>query len=270
MPAVSMVDWTQLLNSVDGHRVAYTTFMLLALAVFLATRRLMPRPAGLARLPWWKRAILTLAGFIGGALGGKLPFALSSAAGPLTWTAWLSDGKTITAALAGAYLGVELAKWLLDVTVKTGDGYAIPVALALAVGRLGCFFNGCCYGVPTTLPWGVDFGDGVGRHPTQLYESLFHLGMAGVLWALWGSERFRYQLLKLYLIAYGVYRFLTEVIRPEPQDWWGLTFYQVVSILLVVGLSLQWVVDERRKRRERGADLASRDRQGAVCTSSAP
>jgi phosphatidylglycerol---prolipoprotein diacylglyceryl transferase len=246
-----MIDWERLASSFDQHRLAYLAFMLLSLAVFLAARRFMPKPAGLARLPWWKRAVITLAGFTGGALGGKLPFAFTSSAGPLTWTAWLSDGKTITMALIGAYVAVELAKRLLEVTVKTGDSYAIPLALALAVGRLGCFFNGCCYGVETSLPWGVDFGDGVCRHPTQIYESLFHLGMAAVLLGVLRLERFRYQMLKLYLIAYGVYRFLTEMIRPEPHDWGGLTFYQVVSVLLVAGLSVQWLVDERRKRRER-------------------
>src|SRR5947209_218830 len=193
-----MSDWQHLLTNLDPHRAAYSGFMLLSLVVFVVARRCMPRPAGLARLPRWKRTLITLAGFTGGALGGKLPFVFTSTAGPLTWTAWLSDGKTITAALIGAYVGVELAKRLLEVTVKTGDGYAIPLALALAVGRLGCFFNGCCAGIATALPWGVDFGDGVCRHPTQLYETLFHLGMAGVLWSVWGSERFRYQLLKLY------------------------------------------------------------------------
>ncbi len=243
-----MIDWERL--SFDRHRLAYMAFMLLSLVVFLVARRFMPKPAGLTQMPPWKRALITLAGFSGGALGGKLPFAFTSTDGPLSWTAWLSDGKTITAAVIGAYLGVELAKWALDVTAKTGDGYAIPLALALAVGRLGCYFNGCCGGVETGLPWGVDFGDGVRCHPTQIYESFFHLGMAAVLCALLSSERFRYQLLKLYLIAYGVYRFLTEWIRPAPADWWGLTFYQVVSILLVAGLSLQWFVDERRKRRE--------------------
>jgi prolipoprotein diacylglyceryltransferase len=242
----------------DWHRLAYSAFMLLSMGVFLIARRFMPRPVGLARLPWWQRTCITLAGFVGGALGGKLPFVFTGADSPLSWTAWLSDGKTITVALIGAYVGVELAKWALDVTVKTGDSYAIPLALALAIGRLGCFCNGCCYGVETALPWGVDFGDGVCRHPTQLYEALFHLGMAAVLIGLLHRERFRYQLLKLYLIAYGVYRFGTELIRPEPSDWGGLTFYQVVSLGLIVGLSLQWWVDERRKRRE---IMASRQRK---------
>ena len=150
----------------DYRRLAYGGFMLLAAAVFLLARRVLPRPAGLSAVPWWKRAGLLLAAFIGGSLGGKAPFAISAIAswlsntprldGPAVTaeflTAWVSDGKTIVAALIGAYLAVELAKRLLDVRVKTGDSFAVPLALALAVGRWGCFCNGCCYGVETTLP----------------------------------------------------------------------------------------------------------------------
>src|SRR5205085_4282022 len=134
-------------------------------------------------------------------------------------------GKTITTGLAGAYAGVELAKLALGIRVKTGDAFALPLALALAVGRWGCFFNGCCYGVETSLPWGVDFGDGVRRHPTQIYESLFHFGMALVLIEIARRGGLRYQRLKLYLIAYGVYRFCTALIRQERADFRGLTLY---------------------------------------------
>jgi prolipoprotein diacylglyceryltransferase len=196
-------------------------------------------------VPWWKRCLLALAGFVGGAFGAKLPFVLGAGPDVLTDAAWFRDGKTITTGLIGAYLGVEITKLVLDVRVKTGDTFALPLALALAVGRWGCFFNGCCYGVETDLPWGVDFGDGITRHPTQAYECLFHLAMAGVLLLLLRFDALRCQHLKLYLIAYGVYRFLTEYIRPEPTGLLGLTFYQWVSVVLIVGLSVQWFVDRR-------------------------
>src|SRR5262245_59360733 len=78
-----MTDWTHLLSNIDPHRAAYSAFMLLSLVVFVVARRLMPRPGGLAQVPWWKRTLITLGGFVGGALGGKVPFALASAAGPL-------------------------------------------------------------------------------------------------------------------------------------------------------------------------------------------
>jgi phosphatidylglycerol:prolipoprotein diacylglycerol transferase len=229
-----------------GPRASYSLFMLLALLVFVVTRHLLPRPAGLSRLPWWQRTLLAASAFAGGVLGAKLPFALSSDAGLFSDLAWLSDGKTITTGLIGAYVGVEIAKLGLGVDVKTGDTFALPLALALVVGRWGCFCNGCCYGIPTDLPWGVDFGDGQLRHPTQVYESLFHLLMAGVLVAVMRRHLFPYQRLKLYLIAYGVYRFLTEYIRPESAEWLDLTFYQCMGVVLVVGLSIQWWFDRRR------------------------
>jgi phosphatidylglycerol---prolipoprotein diacylglyceryl transferase len=225
-------------------RLAYTSFMLLALGVFVLARRFVPRPAGLAALPRWQQTLLALAGFIGGAFGAKLPFAL--AGGLFRDTAWLADGKTVTTGLAGAYLAVELTKLALGVRTKTGDTFALPLALALAVGRWGCFCNGCCYGLPTTLPWAVDFGDGVPRHPTQVYESLFHLALAFVLLWLQIRDRLRTHRLQFYLIAYCGYRFLTEYLRPEPPGWLGLTFYQWVCLLFAAALAVQWAVETAR------------------------
>jgi phosphatidylglycerol:prolipoprotein diacylglycerol transferase len=225
----------------------YTLFMLLSLAVFVVARRVIPKPPALQALPWWTRTALAMSGFIGGAFGAKLPF-LFGVSDEGWLTLWFRDGKTITTGLIGAYLGVELAKLALEVRVKTGDTFALPLALALAVGRWGCFCNGCCYGQPTTLPWGVDFlGDGL-RHPTQIYESLFHLAMAGVLIALMRRDLLRTHRLQLYLIAYGVYRFLSEYIRPEPIGPLGFTFYQWVSLFLIAMMAAQWGYESRAKK----------------------
>jgi phosphatidylglycerol---prolipoprotein diacylglyceryl transferase len=230
-------------------RAAYALFMLLAVAVFVLARRLTPQPPGLRALPWWQRAELALAGFVGGALGAKLPFAMADPSGWWTAAAWLSDGKTVITGLAGAYVAVEAAKAVLGVRVKTGDSFALPLALALAVGRWGCFCNGCCYGTETSLPWGVAFAmpDGTTRvcHPTQAYESLFHLGMAFVLAELMRRGLLARQRLKFYLIAYAAYRFLTEFIRPEPPWLLGLTFYQWAALALAAGLAAQWLADAR-------------------------
>src|SRR6516165_1887513 len=220
-------------------RLAYAVFMFLSFAVFLIAYRQMQKSAAVVALPVWKRLALMAAGFIGGSLGAKLPFTWSDSG------LWLADGKTITTGLIGGYLGVELAKLALGLRIKTGDAFALPLALGLAVGRWGCYFNGCCAGVATDLPWGVDYGDGVYRHPTQVYESVFHLSMALLLWQLLRRDALRFQRLKLYLIAYGAYRFLTEFIRPEPAWWLGLTYYQWVSLLLIGGLAIQWFFDRR-------------------------
>jgi prolipoprotein diacylglyceryltransferase len=221
--------------------------MLAALSVFMLARRCLPRSATMA-LPMRQQLILGLAAFIGGVFGAKLPFAVARG---VDWTqaaAWAADGKTVTTGLIGAYIAVEFAKWTMNIRIKTGDSFALPLALALAVGRWGCYFNGCCYGRESDLPWACDFGDGVRRHPTQLYESLFHLIMAGVLLWLMARGYLRTHRLQLYLIIYGVFRFLTEYLRPEPAWFGGLTFYQWVSVVMIVGLSGQWWYEERASK----------------------
>ncbi len=178
-------------------------------------------------------------------LGAKLPFLLSDWHGLLTGRAWFENGKTIVFGIVGGYLGVELAKANLGVRVKTGDTFAVPVAAAVSVGRLACFVGGCCYGVPTRLPWGVDFGDGLRRHPTQLYESAFHLSMALLL--AWFQRRkwFRGQLIKLYILSYLVYRILSEFLRPESVLALGLTGYQWAALALLPVFVWLWVRDAR-------------------------
>jgi phosphatidylglycerol:prolipoprotein diacylglycerol transferase len=238
-------------------RLLYAAFMLLALVVFVVTRHFVPRPPAFQKLLWHKRAALVWAVLVGTALGAKVGHALAYGSDWLESSTWLADGKTVTTGLIGAYLAVEITKLALHIPIKTGDTFALPLALAMAVGRWGCFFNGCCYGTTTDLPWGIDFGDGIRRHPTQVYESLFHLFMAGLLLWLIAGGWLRDQRLKLYLIAYGIYRFTTEFIRPEPVWALGLTFYQWVCLALIVGLAIQWVVDARPGEPSRVSDRSS-------------
>ena len=132
----------------------------------------------------------------------------------------LLGGKTIVGGLLGGWAGVALAKRACRVVRSTGDLVVYPLALGTAVGRVGCFLTGLAdrtYGVATTLPWGVDFGDHVARHPTQLYESLFVLAWALVLRL--AAHRGRGfppgALFRLYLAGYLAFRFLVEFIKPR-------------------------------------------------------
>jgi phosphatidylglycerol:prolipoprotein diacylglycerol transferase len=222
------------------HDVRYTLLMLAAVGVMsLLLRRWQ------ARLPlaWWQKLGIGLGGFCGAMIAAKLPFALSDWTGLVDGSAWLADGKTIMCGIAGGYFGVELAKWSLDVRVKTGDTFAVPVAVGVAIGRLACFVGGCCYGTPTSLPWGVSFataGDWLPRHPTQLYEAAFHLAMAVVLFAMQQRGLVRGQLVKLYILTYLGYRFTTEMIRPEARLLWGLTGYQWAALCLAPLFAWLW------------------------------
>lgn len=202
------------------------------------------RRQGALPLSSGERLGIALGAFCGAMLAAKLPFVLSDWQGLKSGAAWLDNGKTIVFGLVGGYFGVELAKWTLGVRVKTGDSFAVPVAVGIGIGRLACFVGGCCYGVHTTLPWGVDFGDGP-RHPTQLYETAFHLSAALGLTVLERLGLCRGQRMKLYIMVYLVYRFATEFIRPEPRLWLSLTGYQWACLVWMPVFAGLWITDRR-------------------------
>jgi phosphatidylglycerol:prolipoprotein diacylglycerol transferase len=211
----------------------YQLIMAAAIATGLALSRLTRHKLPLSDR---QRIGIALGAFIGAMLGAKLPFALADWDGLLSGSVWFGDGKTILTGLAGGYLGVVVAKWSLGIRTRTGDSFAVPVAGSIAVGRLGCFVAGCCYGSPTTLPWGTVFPqhDALPRHPTQLYESAFHALAAIVLFQLERRGLFRGNLIKLYIMAYAAFRFATEFLREEEPLWWDLTGYQWASLALFV------------------------------------
>jgi phosphatidylglycerol:prolipoprotein diacylglycerol transferase len=216
----------------------YPVFMLAAILTGLAVSRLQGDRLHLAPR---QRLAVALGAFVGGMVGAKLPYVFLDWARLVSGEAWLDAGKTITTGLVGGYFGVEVAKRAAGIRAKTGDALCVPLAAAIAVGRIACFVGGCCYGVPTSLPIGVDFGDGLHRHPTQLYEVAFHATAAVVLASLRRRGRFRTNLVKLYIVAYLVYRFATEFIRPEPRVVLGLTLYQVAALVFIpVFLVLAW------------------------------
>jgi prolipoprotein diacylglyceryltransferase len=156
----------------------------------------------------------------------------------------LMGGKTIVGGLLGGWAGIEVAKRRLGVATSTGDAFVWPLAIGTAIGRIGCFFTGLddhTYGVATTLPWGVDFGDGIARHPTQLYESAFVLFLATAISSttrartLPNGVRFR-----LYFTGYFAFRFCVEFLKPRETPFAFLSAIQLAS-LAGVALSLHSV-----------------------------
>src|ERR1700744_314567 len=92
-----------------------------------------------------------------------------------TLNLWLSGmpgiARSVEGALAGGIFAIELYKWRAGISLRTGARFALPLAVGIAIGRLGCYFAGLddfTYGTPTALPWGHDFGDGILRHPGEL------------------------------------------------------------------------------------------------------
>lgn len=153
--------------------------------------------------------------------------------------AFLFSGRTIIGGLIGGTIGVWITKRIMWIKAKRGNLFAPAIAMGVAIGRIGCFFNGCCFGKPTQLPWGIDFGDGMLRHPTMIYESLFMLTMFFVLKL--GFNRRTVApgyLFKVLMIAYFSFRFLVEFIRIERIAFLGLTYFQIISLFVLFYLVL--------------------------------
>jgi len=207
----------------------------------------------------WTRWGLLAGAAVGAAIGSRglymLQYWTALAGQPLT--AWLG-GKTIVGGLLGAILGVETAKRLLHWPASTGDGFVLPLAAALSVGRIGCQLSGVSdltYGNVTQLPWGWDYGDGLARHPTAIYEIL---GVGALAW--WAihahfsrpGDRFR-----AFVVGYLLLRFALEYLKPPfgpaaagvlaPDRWGSLSAIQWAC---VAGLAY-YAKDIRRWLKER-------------------
>jgi phosphatidylglycerol---prolipoprotein diacylglyceryl transferase len=130
---------------------------------------------------------------------------------------------------------------------KTADACAPGIALGNVLGRQGCFSAGCCWGRPTSLPWGVKFTElgheitgvptGVYLHPTQLYESFSMLIVFFFLLWLHRKRRFNGQLILAYALIYATLRFLLEFLRDDPRgDVLGLTTLTGLSTSQLIGI----------------------------------
>ncbi len=194
--------------------------------------------------------IIVCAGLFGGIIGAKLPlwfmYFHQIFGGKLVLEALLS-GRTVLGGLIGGFLAVQITKRILKIKKRTGNQLAPAIAIGMAIGRLGCFFQGCCAGVVTKLPWGVDFGDGLLRHPTQIYEVLFHLCAFFVLLFRPECKKEGGELLAFYFGSYFIYRFISEWIRMTPEKWLGLTVYQWLCLLglLLMGMKLRKMKSEK-------------------------
>jgi phosphatidylglycerol---prolipoprotein diacylglyceryl transferase len=155
---------------------------------------------------------------------------------------WLSGvagiGRSIEGALAGGIIAVELYKYLAGIRTRTGGRFALPLAVGVAVGRIGCYLAGIddfTYGTPTTLPWGHDFGDGVLRHPVQLYEGATMTAFAAFYAA---AVRLRDPFIidnGFYLAVgfYGAQRFGWEFFKPYGAVLGPFNLFHFVSLAIL-------------------------------------
>ena len=168
---------------------------------------------------------------------------------------------SVAGALVGAIVAVEIYKALRGVKGSTGGVFVGSFALGVAIGRLGCFFAGLAddtYGTPTRLPWAVDLGDGVPRHPVQLYESASTaLFLAIYLIGLqhrqpWAMQRGFYVL----CFWYGLQRFVWEFLKPYPTLVGPFNLFHCLCLGLMAYGWIYYVADRRRERRAQDGALS--------------
>ncbi len=192
-------------------------------------------------------------GYFAALAAGAVPGAFL--AGSLnTWRASTAAlAHSIVGALVGAIVGVEIYKAVRGVRTSTGVLFVASFAVGCVVGRWGCLFTGLpdyTYGRPTSLPWAVDLGDGVGRHPVQVYESvamlLFLLAwLAGLrVRAPWAMRRGFYAL----CAWYGTQRFAWEFLKPYPGVVGPLNLFHLLCGALVVYGLVYFARDRARER----------------------
>ena len=185
------------------------------------------------------------------------------------WSIFQSGGVFYGGLIGGALVAWWYARRHGLAGWSTADALAPGVVLGQAIGRLGCFAAGCCWGKPTSLPWAVTFTDvyasrAVGTpmdtplHPSQLYESgAAFLIFAFLLWLL-PRKSFHGQVTLAYVALYSAVRFGLEFLRGDPErgSWFGgaLSTSQVIAIVLLLGTA---VLLPRLRRTQRLATAAA-------------
>jgi phosphatidylglycerol---prolipoprotein diacylglyceryl transferase len=207
------------------------------------------RPSLNPRGFYWCSVSALVGGFVGSLLWGFGDYGITT-----TGFNPLAQGKSFLGGLFGGTLAAVVYLRLNRVSVGAyGDDLITGLALGYGIGRIGCFFNGCDYGIRTHLPWGHSYPPGTEAyadhlsrgwitdqalaslpvHPVQLYAAACGLAIFFILLA--SKPRWPGAKVSLFAVLYGIYRFLIEFLRGDFRSLaFGLSLPQVVSILLIV------------------------------------
>jgi len=242
---------------------AHLVFDLLAWSSGLGT--------GLILYHWRLRAMTAeIARKIGG--GYFIALAIGAAGG-----AWLSGSlntlraplpgysHSIAGALAGGIVAVEIYKAVRGVKGSTGAVFVGSFATGVVIGRFGCLFSGLpdqTFGIPTSLPWAVELGDGVPRHPVQLYESAaMAVFLAVYLIALGRRDPWAWRRgFHIMCVWYGAQRFIWEFLKPYPRLFGPFNVFHILCLGLVIYGSVH-VFNDWRAARNRTVSVSRPDHQ---------
>ncbi len=152
---------------------------------------------------------------------------------------FLAGGKSIVGGLLVGIIGGKFVKLFFkkdkdkSQRLSFGDNTVIPIGAALCIARVGCFLSGMnddTYGIPTQLPFGWDFGDGIARHPTQIYEIIGTVVTVSLVMYFGKKAKHPGDRFGWFLFGFCILRFLLEFVRIHPAPYAGLTVYQVICL----------------------------------------
>ena len=210
-------------------------------------------------------------------VGGGYFLALAGGAVVGAWTAGSGSSlfapspalsHSVVGALVGAIVGVEIYKALRGVRGSTGGVFVGSFTLGVVIGRFGCLFTGLSdrtFGTPTRLPWGVDLGDGIARHPVQIYES-GAMALFLIAYLLGLGSRADWALRRGFYVMcgwYGLQRFFWEFLKPYPRVIGPFNLFHLLSLGLIAYGWIYFARDHRDQHdaQERALSVLGPDHQ---------
>jgi phosphatidylglycerol---prolipoprotein diacylglyceryl transferase len=163
----------------------------------------------------------------GAIIGAKIPVILSYG-----WhKEFLWTGKSYFGALLGAFIALNIYKAVTGEMSKFGDRFVVPLCISGAIGKIGCYLNGCCGGIAISSPLWMDMYPSQTHYPVQLFESAFQFVCGMFFFYLHKNNRIPGAHFSLYMLLYMLFRFLIECIRTEPKVLMGASVYQWMALM---------------------------------------
>ncbi len=159
------------------------------------------------------------------------------------------EGLTVYGAVLGALLAIVIYCWVKKISFwQIGDIVAPGAILGQAIGRIGCLLNGCCYGLPTSLPWGVIYTNPGSYcplneqfHPTQIYHLIWNLIGFGILWSLRRRLKPQGSLFLFYLALYAAGDLSIRFVRAGEPFLFGMQQAQLIGIVILL-VTVPWLI----------------------------
>ena len=213
----------------SGSRVIYQVIVILAM---LTGSWFIRKDSSRWALPPFQYYSLLAIAFIGALAGSAIPaFFSGGLVEGLAWSTPITP-KTVMGGILASFIFVSIYKRITKNHLDTSDGFARGAIAMMAIGRIGCIFQHCCYGKEAS--WGLDFGDGLSRIPIQYFEAIGLFGIFYFIQHIHEKNLFAGRRLFIVFALYGCLRFVLEFGREQIANiYLGIGFYQWIALLIL-------------------------------------